>query len=784
MSGTFCRIGAIGSPTVGVTMPSFPTSLYRLQLRGDVDFTVATDLLPYLDDLGISHLYLSPIFTAEAGSTHGYDVIDPTQIDPALGGRAGFESLAKAAAARRIGIVLDIVPNHTAFSLENPWLRDVLRHGPDSKYARYFDLDAKDRIRLPMLDAPFEETVEKDTFSIEETSEGFVLVHGALRVPLADATAEHAGDLRTLHARQHWRLTNWRSERDAISHRRFFNITSLVGMRIEDPEVFEDTHRLIFDLVDKGMVHGLRIDHVDGLADPAQYLRRMADRLAGVPIWVEKILAADEFLPDWPVCGTTGYVVAGQIGQVLTSGEGGARLETLYRDRTTEMQSFPAMVRAAKREILTNDLAAELWVLHRMVVDLAERDPVGSEYGPEIWRQAIIGLIAAFPRYRTYLDADEASEEDRRLLNDAADAAAEPLDRRPIDLLTGWLLDGPEALRVRFQQVAGATMAKGQEDTAFYRYNRLLSANEVGAEPAEPAISGVEFQSLMRKRAEAMPDGVSLTTSHDTKRSEDARLRIAALSHHPEVMEQLLTQTDTLKEAAAVPANLRWYLIQSVWALPADAPDRAARLCEHAIKAMREAKQGTTWQSPDEAFEKVATQLVEALVAKWAAFPEQTQAAALTADRLSVAQLALKLTVPGVPDIYQGSEIACHLLTDPDNRRAVDWGPLRRALRDPSTLERPLDRAKFTLTRAMLDLRRQNPEFFRHASFEPIKTQSGTVGFQRRQEGKLLVGVVSTNGKAISGDVSGASVVWGRSASENSELLEDAAILRWNEASG
>ncbi len=765
-------------------MPSFPTSLYRLQLRGKVDFAAATDLLPYLDDLGISHLYLSPIFTAEAGSTHGYDVVDPTQIDPALGGRAGFESLAKAAAARGIGIVLDIVPNHTAFNLGNPWLRDVLHHGPDSRYARHFDLDPWDRIRLPMLNAPFEEMVERDAFSIEETSEGFVLVHDSLRVPLADGTTEHAGDLRTLHARQHWRLTNWRSERDAISHRRFFNITSLVGMRIEDPEVFEDTHRLIFDLVDKGMLHGLRIDHVDGLADPAQYLRRMAARLPGVPIWVEKILAADESLPDWPVCGTTGYVVAGQIGQVLTSGEGVARLDSLYRDITAERDGFPAMVRAAKREILTNDLAAELWVLHRMVADLAERDPVGSEYGPEVWREAVIGLIAAFPRYRTYLDADEASEEDQRLLTGAADAAAGPLDRRPIDLLTGWLLNGPDPLRVRFQQVAGATMAKGQEDTAFYRYNRLLSANEVGAEPADPAISGLEFLSLMKKRAEAMPDGVSLTTSHDTKRSEDARMRIAALSHHPEAMELLLSQANALEEAASVPANLRWYLVQSVWALPADAPDRAARLCEHAIKAMREAKQGTTWQSPDEAFEKAATQLVEALVTTWAAFPEQTQAAAHTADRLSIAQLALKLTVPGVPDIYQGAETACHLLTDPDNRRAVDWGPLRRALGDPSTLGRPLDRAKFTLTRAMLALRRRNPEFFRHASFVPIETQAGTVGFRRRHEGKSLLVVVATNADAISEDFSGDSVVWGRAASENHEFLEDAAIVRWNEVSG
>lgn len=760
-------------------MASFPTSLYRLQLREGLDFDVVIELLPYLDDLGISHLYLSPIFAAEAGSTHGYDVIDPTEIEPALGGRPGFERLAEAARSRGIGIVLDIVPNHTSFSLSNPWLRDLLRHGPESRYARHFDLDPTTRIRLPMLDAPFEEMVEKNLLSVKKTDECAVLVHGPLQVPLADGSLRDDGDLRALHARQHWRLTHWRSERDAISHRRFFNITGLVGMRIEEPEVFEDTHRLIFDLVDCGMVQGLRVDHVDGLADPAEYLRCLAARLEGTPIWVEKILAAGEALPDWPVCGTTGYVASGHIGQVLTSIEGVEKLDTLYSESTGLPDGFEAMVRTAKREILTGDLAAELWALHGMVSDLAARDLVGLEYGPEVWRESIIALISALPRYRTYLDKTRPSDEDHRLLSEAAKAAVGQQDKRPVDLLTHWLLEGPQELSVRFQQVAGATMAKGQEDTAFYRYNRLLSANEVGAEPSEPAIPTSEFLSLMKTRAEAMPEGVSLTTSHDTKRSEDARARIAALSHHPETMEHLLTEADALEEAAAVPANLRWYLVQSVWALPDDAPDRATRLCEHAIKAMREAKQGTFWQHPNQAFERAGTRFMHAMVKNWTRFPEYTKSAAHTAERLSIAQLALKLTIPGVPDIYQGSETACHLLTDPDNRRAVDWDRLRQALDAPSTLEEPLGRAKFMLTHEILCLRQQQPEFFHHGDFEPLKTHSGTVGFRRSHQEKSLVVIVTTDGLTVPEPPAKASSKTIGPSQEICSAVKTSASLTW-----
>lgn len=732
-------------------MPSLPSSCYRLQLRNGMTFAAATRLLPYLFRLGISHLYLSPVFAAQPGSTHGYDVIDPTMIDPALGGRAGFERLSQAAHAQGMGIILDIVPNHVAFTLENPWVRDVLARGRNSRYFGHFDILPDQKLALPMLEAPFEEVLDKAGFTVAMADDGPVLVHGQLRVPLDPVTLCHdlprptdRDEIRALHDRQFWRLCHWRTERDAITHRRFFNITGLIGVRVEDESVFEDSHRLIFDLIGSGAVSGLRIDHIDGLADPASYLRRLHARLPDTPVWLEKILAPGETLPDWPVAGTTGYVLACDIGQLLTDCDGAHRLDTLYQRETGRQAEFGAIVVAAKRAILETELAAELWQLQALASALAATDRLVCEYGPETWRQTILALIAHLGRYRTYLAGDTPRGEDIAALNAAADAAATGLpDRRPLDFLRRALIapnPASDRLRLRFQQVAGAVMAKGQEDTAFYRYNRLLSANEVGAEPELPAICVATFHRRMQARARDMPHGLSLTSSHDTKRSEDARMRIAALAHHPETMAALMDRANDIKGADRVDANLRWYLVQSLWALyPGAGSSRelAGRLCDHATKAMREAKEGTTWQDPDDAYEAPVLTYVNALVAAFTKLPEVTASAARTAKRLSLAQLALKLTLPGIPDIYQGCEVGNYRLTDPDNRAAVDFDRLDAALEDTSALP-PLDREKLGLTRTVLALRRDHPALFTDGSYEPLETHHDALGFRRRMNGQSL----------------------------------------------
>lgn len=772
-------------------MPRLPSSCYRLQLRNGMDFAAATRLLPYLARLGIGDLYLSPIFAAQPGSTHGYDVIDPTRIDSDLGGREGFDRLADAARAQGMGVILDIVPNHVAFTLENPWLRDVLAHGRDSRYIRHFDILPDRRLALPMLQAPFEELLDEGAFTVESDADGPVLVHGPLRVPLDPATMPDAplnerAAIRDLHDRQFWRLCHWRSERDAITHRRFFNITGLIGLRVEDDAVFEDAHRLIFDLVESGAATGLRIDHIDGLADPAAYLRRLHARLPETPVWLEKILAPDETLPDWPVMGTTGYVLARDIGQVLGDGDGAGRLDRLYRRETGRQAAFGDIVIAAKRRMLETELAAELWRLQGLVETVAARDPVAREYGPETWRQAILSLIAHLGRYRTYLDGTTASADDIAALADAADAAATGLpDRRPLDVLRRALLDpdgANDALRLRFQQVAGAVMAKGQEDTAFYRYNRLLSANEVGAEPDLPAIDATTFHRRMQDRARAMPHGLSLTSSHDTKRSEDARMRIAALTHHAGAMEALIDRANGVAGAGAVDPNLRWYLVQSLWAMHPGggaADDLADRLCDHATKAMREAKEGTTWQDPDEAYEEAALSYARALARAFATLPEETAGAARIAERLSLAQLALKLLLPGIPDIYQGCEIGNYRLTDPDNRQAVDFARLETALDEAATLA-PFDREKLGLTRAVLTLRRDHPAVFADGGYTPLDAPPGALAFRRGTDGHGVRAVVS-RGAPLMPEArraeSGEKWIWPPEGAEADSLSSDAVAL-------
>ncbi|WCR10834.1 malto-oligosyltrehalose synthase [Paracoccus stylophorae] len=738
-------------------MRHLPASCYRLQLRGGMDFDRAERVLGYLERLGITHLYLSPIFAAQPGSSHGYDVIDPTVIDAALGGRAGFDRLAVAARARGIGIVLDIVPNHMAFTLDNPWLRDLLAKGDASRYRAHFDIAPDRRLVLPMLPAPFEDVLQDGGFAVEDDEGGPVLVHGPLRVPLDARTMpdtlpgpDDRAAIRALHDRQFWRLCHWRAERDAITHRRFFSISGLIGVRVEDARVFEDTHRLIIELCKSGTVAGLRIDHIDGLADPAAYLERLRDRLPDTPLWVEKIIAPDETLPDWPIAGTTGYVLARDIAQVLTDTGGARRIDDFYRGITGRTADFGDVVASAKRQVLETELAAELWQLHAMVMRAAADDPVAAEYGPETWRRAIVELIAHLDRYRPYLDDSDPRPEDVAALEDAASRAAEDAERHAVDFLLRCLLD-PDgkatALRLRFQQVSGAVMAKGQEDTAFYRYNALIGANEVGAEPDRPAIDAATFHARMHARMRDMPQGLSLTSSHDTKRSEDARARLAALSHHPDAAEALFAAASAVDGADAVDPNLRWYLVQSLWAMMPGCDGRddlATRLCDHATKAMREAKEGTSWQDPNEAFEAAGLAFVRSLARALDPLPAATQDAARTASRLSLAQVALKLTLPGIPDIYQDCEIGNYRLTDPDNRAPVDFARLDAALDDPATLLRKEDREKLDLTRRLLGLRRDEPVLFAAGEYLPDdQAPAGTVGFRRVHGNSILRVLVS-----------------------------------------
>jgi (1->4)-alpha-D-glucan 1-alpha-D-glucosylmutase len=740
---------------------TWPTACYRLQFRQGMDFDRAAALVPYLKRLGISHLYASPLFTAQPGSTHGYDVTDPAEIDPEIGGREGLDRLSAALRAEGLGLVLDIVPNHMAFSVATPWLRDVLRHGDDSRYASHFDLDPSlGRIRLPWLPAPFEDVLSQGGFAVEDDEDGPVLAAGGLRVPLAvtgSLDAARGGDavaLHALHDEQPWRLVHWRTESDILSHRRFFNIAGLVGVRVEDEAVFEDVHRLLFDLVEDGTVDGIRIDHIDGLVDPAGYLDRLRARVGKTPIWVEKILSGPETLPpEWPVEGTTGYVAARSFARLLTDGDGLERIDAAYRAATGRTDPVEDVIWQARMQVMTQDLAAELWTLHAMLTRLAAKDPVGVEYGPEMLRTALLAFIAAFPRYRSYSTGDSVSGADADLIRRAAEQAAERLtDPGALPFLAKMLTTAdPQTapLRARMQQVTGAAVAKSHEDTAFYREVRLLSANEVGSEPDDDALGIAGFHRAMRRRAERMPQGLTLTSSHDTKRSEDARMRIAAITAAPDAFAAWFRICRGFAPER-LDANVVWYVAQTFLGLEQDDGDFAERLADHLVKALREAKTETFWTAPDTELEGSATDFVRRLARHFPGHAPEVAEILSVADRLSMIQAALKLTAPGIPDIYQGCEIASYALTDPDNRRAVDYDTLSRALDDPATLPRPLDRDKLALTTRLLHLRQEQALLFRHGSYEPVEAPDGTCVFERR-EGSVRLRVAL----AIDGDTGG-----------------------------
>lgn len=683
---------------------------YRVQLRDGVTFADVEARLDHIAALGASHLYLAPILTAAPGSTHGYDVTDPTAIEPELGGMDGFEALANSAKTRGLSIVLDVVPNHMAFGLDTPWLVDVLRHGTDSAHADIFDIDwSVGPLVLPWLTDTLLATFEAGDVSLD----GDWLVVNGMRLPLKPGTAPERLDAETLaalHEAQSWHLVTWQMERDSITHRRFFSVTGLIGVRVEDQAVFDKTQETVFDLVDRGLVQGLRVDHVDGLVDPGGYLERLAARLPDTPIWIEKILVTGETLPDWPVEGTTGYEAAAVINRILTDPEGFQRIDALWRRETGIEGPFHDAVSAAKYEVLTDELAAELRQLRDFAETAAAAD--GREFGPETLREALSELLVAFPRYRSYLTGG-ASEDDRALWRDVAGTAAGNVrSSDAIDWVVDTILDGEGAearrLAIRLQQVTGALLAKAHEDTAGFRFNRYIAVNEVGADPDLPLSSMDDVNAFLADRVDRWPGAITLGSSHDTKRSEDARGRLNAISHDPGAFATLWDRAGAMPGSDEIDANRRFYAMQVALCLWGE-PEAAERLEAHLIKALREAKEITYWTAPDEEAEGQVTGWATALLSDW----DETTPGALErlvriGAALSLREVALRCTFPGMPDIYQGGEAALLQLTDPDNRRAPDYAAIA-ALPDESG---SLSDRKRQLVECLLGLRREHPELF------------------------------------------------------------------------
>ncbi|MCH9760395.1 MAG: malto-oligosyltrehalose synthase [Actinomycetia bacterium] len=687
-------------------------STYRLQMRGPSSgeaftFADAEKLIDYFAGLGVSHLYLSPILTAAKGSSHGYDVTDPTTVSAELGGAEGFQSLADAARSRDIGLIVDIVPNHVGVDAprQNPWWWDVLTHGRKSAYAEYFDIDwnadPEGRIILPVLGS--------DDDAADLAVDGDLLRLGALEYPICPGTGEGTGA--EVHSRQHYKLVGWRT--GSCGYRRFFSITSLAGLRQEDRTVFDATHTEVGRWFAENLVDGIRIDHPDGLSDPAGYLARLRE-LTGPEAWIviEKILAVDEPLdPSLPVAGTTGYDALREIGGLFIDPNGVDALTELVDAAGANHNATPEIARGLKVRAVTDTLASELRRLCRAVVAATGRD---HERLPE----AVAALLSHIGVYRSDYLTLTAVQPVAIAETTARDAEL----AEPLALLTTAMASRAE-VGVRLQQLCGAASAKAIEDCLFYRDARLVSLNEVGGAPEYFGVSAAEFHRRAADRAARWPYSMTTLTTHDTKRGEDVRARIGVLSQVPTVWAGLVRGWERITPSPDPLTGLfLWQNIFGVWPRQGTVnTGLRERLHSYAEKAIREAAVHTTWNDPVAEFETAVHRWLDAVIDGPVAAELTAAVARLDqhAQSDALGQKLIALTAPGVPDVYQGTELWEDSLVDPDNRRPVDYSARRDellALTRPATTAHP----KFRVVQAALRLRRERPAAFLTGEYRPV----------------------------------------------------------------
>ncbi|MGY1783229.1 malto-oligosyltrehalose synthase [Geodermatophilus sp. SYSU D01036] len=681
-----------------------PAATYRLQVTAEFTLDDAAAVAGYLADLGVTHAYSSPLLRSAAGSTHGYDTVDHAHVDEPRGGQEGFDRFVAALHEHGLGLVLDLVPNHmgVADPAEAPWWWDVLQHGRDSAHASAFDVDwdfGNGRIRIPVLGSADDVAKLEVVHTPDGTGE---LRYYDNRFPLAPGTGE--GTPQEVHDRQHYELVDWRRADTDLNYRRFFAINTLAGLRVEDPEVFRATHELVLRLVEQGAVDGLRIDHPDGLADPKGYLDRLAEESGGRWTVVEKILEPGEDLPEsWRAAGTTGYDALAEVDDVLVDPAGEAALTALDTELSGRAVDYGQLVHDCKREVTDGILGSEVARLVRVIGALPGVDV-------ETEKEALAELLASFSVYRTYLP-------DGREHLDAA--VGDVRDRRPdlvaaVDALHPVLAQAGTEAATRFEQTSGPVMAKGVEDSAYYRWARFVVLNEVGGDPARFGSTPEEFHEAQARRLERKPESMTTLTTHDTKRSEDTRARLAVLAEVPTEWADLVRGWLSRHPLPDRPlAHLVWQNLVGAWPLSRD------RAHAYAEKAAREAGQSTTWTDVDEAFEAQLHAMVDAAFDDEATNREIEAFVARIAPAgrsNGLAQKLLQLTMPGVPDVYQGTELWDHSLVDPDNRRPVDYDQRRALLARLDGGELPevdeAGAAKLLVVSRALRLRRDEPGLF------------------------------------------------------------------------
>jgi (1->4)-alpha-D-glucan 1-alpha-D-glucosylmutase len=839
-----------------------PLSTYRLQFGGGFGFKEARSVVPYLNQLGISDVYASPIFRAHSDAANGYDIIDPTSLSPSLGSRDEFIAFCSALKQHDMGLVLDIVPNHMAAHTSNRWWRDVLENGPASPYASYFDIEwdppsraRSGKILWPILGAPYAEVLEKRELVPAFSEDGFAVQYfdrslpidpatygtifsriatllaqpgatnggetggprleeiaaiGSLIQSLPPSTATdadeigrryrekeeitrrlwnlytsdgcfhsrldeviqafkgEAGDPRSfdlldeLLGQQPYVLSFWQVAREKVNYRRFFDITGLVGVNVEEEEVFRATHALVFELADEGWITGLRIDHIDGLFDPADYLRRLRERLPDTYIVVEKILEPKESLsPEWPVSGTTGYDFIDAVGGVMVDAKDLDRITETYRQIVGVAVSLADAIYDEKKRVIEQLFAGEALSLSLHLNLLAEMDRYAKDAGPQALYAALVEVTACLPVYRTYTRSFQIRPQDLLQIESAFLEAR----RRNVQVSEAiWsfvrrvlLLECPPSLSIeqrsrwkqfvqRWQQFCGPAMAKGKEDTAFYTYNRLISMNEVGGQNEPRPLE--DFHRFAAARARSWPHTMNAGSTHDTKRAEDVRARIDVLAEesdawtrHVKRWQQWNARCKRVLKGTSVPgSNEEYFIYQTlVGAWPLDAaemPTFQERVQTCLVKGWREAKLHTSWSHPDQEYESAVADFVATILTPGsenrflADFTEFQQRMAAFGAFNSLSQTLLRLAAPGVPDIYQGSELWDLSLVDPDNRRPVDFAKRQMLLDELATrdiadllLNWRTGSLKQYMIHKTLVWQREHAAVFRDGEYVPLEAQ-------------------------------------------------------------
>ncbi|WP_110655417.1 malto-oligosyltrehalose synthase [Salinicola halimionae] len=825
----------------------------RLQLHAEFTFDDACQQVGYYAALGISHFYLSPFLASRSGSTHGYDGVDPTGIDPELGGEAGLGRLVEALHAADMGILADIVPNHLAVGAENPWWQDVLAHGRDSDYAGCFDIDweqpgADGKLLLPFLGDRYVQVLANAELALawDETREVFFIAYHEHRFPLSPVHVAELLDARSgdsaiaailarhdattvegrtrLHAlleRQAYRLAYWRTANDALNWRRFFDITELVGVRVEDESVFDLSHATVLSLVERGWVEGLRIDHIDGLADPRGYALRLRGRLDAIaerrgesaektshlPIYVEKILGDGEQLhTDWGVDGTTGYEFLDLVSGLQHDPEGYESLDRLWCDVSGRSGNFAKEVEAARGEMLHGSLTVEFERCIGAIAAVARLSPATREFSLPAIRRVVGALAIGYPVYRSYTDRRGRPQADAEAFAQAVRAAQSRLtaaDAGWLSLLDDWLggeapdaFDTPERdLRLvavtRFQQLTSPLAAKAVEDTAGYRSAVLLSRNDVGCEGAHFSYAPRRLHDANMTRLARFPRSMLTTATHDHKRGEDVRARLAAISELTDVLVPKMyawAADQRLYDSPETPSGgdrlMLLQLVLAAWPLGTrfepgvdehlrESLDAFAdRLVAWQQKAMREAKLGSHWLAPDETYEQAGEDVVRRALAGDELTHELAEAAALLnlpGAINGLAQTVLRLCSPGVPDLYQGTEFWDQSLVDPDNRRPVDMAARRESLDDA---EKPFaawshwqdGAVKQAVIQRLLALRQKYPRLFSEGEYVALEATGAradhVVAFARRTPDSTLLVVVPRLSAGLLRDTSDNRLQW------------------------